>query len=160
MKKIWVSFLLVGLVAITSTVLAETKQAVFVTLSGWEMPPAYHGNPYAPGGVGGATDYVHARLFYYYAFTGEYKPYLAEGFVEEDTDKDGLIDKLTVLLRKDITWEDGTPFTSRDVYAQYIIGGAAWTWGHIWKYLDFISIPDPYTVVFYYEKPTILLTTY
>ena len=136
----------------------ESKSAAFHTLGWWEMPPAYHGNPYAPGGVGVATDYVHGRLFFYNVFTGVYEPYFARSFIEEDTDADGLVDRLTVKLRQDITWEDGVPFTSRDVYAQYYIGGAAWVWSHIWRFLDRIETPNDYTVVFYYYEPSILLT--
>ena len=51
-KALWTVLLVLLLVC---TAVAEEK-VIFRTLSGWDMPPAYNGNPFAPGGVGGAGD--------------------------------------------------------------------------------------------------------
>ncbi|MER3467236.1 MAG: hypothetical protein C4312_01120, partial [Thermoflexus sp.] len=37
---------------------AAPRPREFVLGTGWEVPPAYHGNPFAPGGVGGAWWFV------------------------------------------------------------------------------------------------------
>ncbi|RLC78027.1 MAG: hypothetical protein DRI61_10520 [Chloroflexi bacterium] len=63
-------------------------------------------------------------------------------------------DTLTVTLRTDALWHDGTPFTSKDVWSTFMLG-YLYNWS-IWDYLGQIQTPDDYTVVFQWITPTIL----
>ena len=126
------------------------KPKVFRTLGGWDNPPAYHGNKFAPGGTGAAQDYIWGMLFGYDVVKGEFWPYLATDFEETP-------EAVTVHLRKDIKWEDGTPFTAKDVRTSFYVAGGALTWSHIWKYTEEIEAPDDYTVVFHWSVPGILV---
>lgn len=145
---------LLGLVVFILIVSMFFGTSVFKTLGGWDLPPAYHGNPYAPGGVGAANDYIFGMLATYGPFTGKFELYLAESFEEKDN-------QLIVKLKKGFYWDDGVPFTSKDVKANFIVGGGVWTWSHIWDSLDSIETPDDYTVVFNFNKnKSILVTNY
>ena len=127
------------------------KPAIHRTLGGWDQPPAYNGNPFAPGGVGTATDYVYGMLFGYDVLKDEYWPWLG-------TDMDESADALTVHLRQDAKWEDGTPFTSKDIYSMFYMAGGVWGWSHIWRYVDKVEIPDDYTVIFHWSAtPSIIV---
>jgi peptide/nickel transport system substrate-binding protein len=53
---------------------------------------------------------VNELLFYYNLSKGELVPWQGEGFEYNDT-----YDKLTIKLRKGVTWSDGEPFTADDV---------------------------------------------
>lgn len=147
--KVFVMILLALVFAIVGV--AEGK-AVFRTLSGWDMPPAYNGNPFAPGGVGGAGDYIFGRLFNYRVISRTFDPWLATDYQETP---EGLI----VHLRKDLKWEDGIPFTSKDVFTTFYIGGAINTWKEVWQYVKEIETPDDYTVVFKWEDNKSILST-
>ena len=110
-------------------------------MGAWDNPPVYNGNPYAPGGVGAATSYIYGKLALYKPLDDSYKYYLADS-VKEDGDI------LTVTIKKDIFWEDGNPFTSKDIEAQFIIDGGYSGITNIWDHLESIETPDDYTVVF------------
>lgn len=118
----------------------------FITAAGWTLPPDYHGNPFAPGGVGGAWWWVFEPLFVYVPATGESIPRLGVSFMETT-------DAFTVTLRTNAFWHDGTPFTSEDIWSTFMLG-YLYNWP-IWDYLDEIQTPDDYTVVFRWETPTI-----
>ena len=121
------------------------KPAVYRAAGGWTKPPAYHGNRFAPGGVGAAWWYVFEPLFYYVPATGETIMALAESFDEG-------MDAFTVKLRKDAKWHDGEAFTSKDVWTTFQLRYLQKA--EIWKYLDKIETPDDYTVIFRWKKPT------
>ncbi|HIC94760.1 MAG TPA: ABC transporter substrate-binding protein [Anaerolineae bacterium] len=121
------------------------KPAEFKIACGWDPPPVYHGNAFAPGGVGCAWWIAFEPLFYYIPLAEKYLPRLG---VEYEETKEAL----TIKLREGVTWHDGTPFTSKDVWSTFMIGYLA-KW-EIWKYLDTIETPDDYTVVFRWKKPT------
>lgn len=148
-----IASLVLGLGLISVSAMAQQK-AVFRSLSGWDMPPAYNGNPFAPGGVGGAKDYTQGRMFDLNVIDGTYTPWLATDFSETST-------ALTVHLRKDLTWDDGVKFTSKDVLTEFYVGGAINTWKEVWQYVDKIETPDDYTVVFYWApQKSILAKTF
>jgi peptide/nickel transport system substrate-binding protein len=63
-------------------------------------------------------------------------------------------DTYEVKLRSGIKWDDGTPFTSKDVATTYWVGRLA-SYG-IWNFIDKINTPDDLTVQFHYSKPTSL----
>jgi peptide/nickel transport system substrate-binding protein len=119
----------------------KIEKGAFYTAGTWDIPPAYHGNPWAPGGVGVAGAYVHEPLFVYIPPSEEYINRLGESFTESPDHR-----TLTVRLKKGVTWHDGEKFTSRDVKTTFEIGYLKGI--EIWMNLDKIQCPDDYTVVF------------
>ncbi len=119
---------------------APSDQGWFCSAGDWAVPPAYHGNPWAPGGVGVAGPYVYEPLFFYVPATNEFRPRLGTDFHE---DEDGTI---TVHLEPRAVWHDGQPFTSRDVLCTLELGRLKNL--DIWGYLDHLETPDDHTVVF------------
>jgi len=149
MKGFWlrhlaVGLLLVGVVFATLTG-AQEEVCEFKLAASWEPPPVYHGNHFAPGGVGAAYWWVYEPLFYYIPLAERYYDRL--GVYYEETPE-----ALTVMLRKGVTWHDGTPFTSRDVWTTFMIGYLK-KW-EVWKYLESVETPDEYRVVFRWKVPT------
>lgn len=120
------------------------QPAVYRTAGGWTKPPAYHGNRFAPGGVGAAWWWVFEPLFVYVPASGETIPRLGASY-EETTDA------FTVKLQPGAKWHDGTPVTSKDVWATFQLRYLQNA--EIWKYLDKIEMPDDQTVVFRWKKP-------
>lgn len=133
-------------VVFAGAALAEEK-AVFNVGGTWDVPPAYHGNHFAPGGVGTAYWWVYEPLFVFIPATWE----LLEtrlGVSYESTPE-----AFTVKLREGVVWHDGTPFTSKDVLSTYKVGYLkSWL---IWKFLDRIETPDDLTVKFIWKTPII-----
>ncbi len=121
-----------------------TKLAEFVIAGGWPMPPGYHGNPFGPGGVGSCYRFIHEPLYYYIPGNASFLPALAVSV--EDKGK-----VLVVHLRKNVTWHDGKPFTSKDVKTTWALVGALWS-NKAWRYIDKIETPDDYTVNFYLTR--------
>lgn len=131
---------------------AAPEAGTFFTAGGWDIPPAYHGNPWAPGGVGVAGGYVYEPLFIYVPLTGEYISRLGASFTESPDHK-----TLTVKLRKDASWQDGRPFTSKDVMTTFNIGFIASL--EIWNNLESIETPGDYDVVFKWKSVSPVNTT-
>lgn len=121
------------------------KEKVFTATDGWPKPPLYQGNVNANGGVGYyAQPMMYDNLFQYVRSTDEIVPKLAESYTNEG-------DKTIVKLRKDVKWHDGEPFTSKDIWAYYMMKQGDNTPNKI----EDIEIPDDYTVVFTWPKPAI-----
>lgn len=123
---------------------APDDRGWFTSAGDWAIPPAYHGNPWAPGGVGVAASYVYEPLFFYVPETDAFLPRLGCDFQEAP---DGT---LTVHLEPRARWHDGRPFTSRDVVCTFELGKLKNL--DIWTYLDRIEPVDERTVVFHWKK--------
>ena len=149
-KVIMLSVIMALLLSVVFVSAMAQGKNVFRTLSGWDMPPVYNGNPFIPGGVGGAGDYIFGRMFNYNIISGTFRPWIGTKFEDTSTE-------LIIHLRKDLKWEDGVPFTSKDVYTTFYVGGAINTWAEVWQYVDEIETPDPYTVIFKYSKKKSIL---
>jgi len=123
------------------------KPAVFALAADWEPPPAYNGNPFTPIGSKACYWFVYDPLFPYMPAPGaeEMRPRLGLSF--EDAKE-----AFTVKLREGVTWHDGTPFTSKDVWSTFMIGYLK-KWP-VWMYLKAVETPDDYTVVLRWEKST------
>ncbi len=121
------------------------KPAVFRVAGGWEAPPAYHGNYYAPGGVGAAWWWVSEPLFHYIPASGELVMRLA-------TEVDDAPDAFTVKLQPNAKWHDGTPFTSKDVWCTFYVQRLFKA--TIWNFLADVETPDDQTVVFRWDQRT------
>ena len=122
------------------------KETTFRLFGQWDPPPAYNGNPYAPGGVGQAGEYIYGKMALYKPLENDYKPYLAELWSLDDN-------KLTVKIIDDIVWEDGNPFTSDDIKTNFIINGGMSSFSNVWESLDSIETPDKHTIVFNLDNP-------
>ena len=127
----------------------EPERGVFYTAGNWDIPPAYHGNPWAPGGVGVAGPFVHEPLFIYIPTTKEFIPRLGLSFEESEDHK-----TLTVKLKEGVLWHDREKFSSKDVQTTFRIGELKKL--VIWRNLESIDCPDDNTVVFNwkYVSPT------
>ncbi|MBU2573865.1 MAG: ABC transporter substrate-binding protein [Elusimicrobia bacterium] len=124
----------------------DSGKVIFRGAGSWEIPPAFHGNPWAPGGVGSASWYVHEPLFMFLPGNRQFLPRLGLSMKESKNHK-----KLTVKLREGVKWHDGHPFTSKDVVTTFIIGYLH-HWA-VWQLLEGIETPDEHTVVFRWKKP-------
>ncbi len=125
-----------------------SNKVIFRGAGNWEMPPAFHGNPWAPGGaaISSASWYLYEPLFLFYLTEKKYVPRLAVS-MSESADKK----TLQVKLRKGVKWHDGHPFTSKDVVSTFAIGFLQ-TWA-VWNTLLSIETPDDHTVIFKWRKP-------
>lgn len=119
----------------------NNKDKVFRALGGWPKPPLYNGNNWG-GGVGPAFSFVYEGLFNPIRSTDTIYNWLAEDIKHEGN-------KSIVTLKSGVKWADGEPYTSKDVWAFYILN-----WGtQITKYLEAIETPDDKTVVFVWQEP-------
>jgi peptide/nickel transport system substrate-binding protein len=95
---------------------AERAQTLNIAINARIADPTNF-NLYAPG-VNRANTGLHQVVYEYFFYqnleTGEYIPWLAEGFEYDDN-----YETVTVTLREGITWSDGEPFTADDVVFTY-----------------------------------------
>lgn len=110
----------------------------------WFLPPSFHGNAWSQGGDGSHLPFVYEPLFLYEPADKRYLPQLG---LSASIDPERL--RLTVKLRPEARWHDGTPFSSADVKSSYLL---YWLqgWGGS---LDEIKTPDKHTVVFNWRHP-------
>lgn len=144
-RKTFLILLLVFIVFLSGCGKRTVEKGTFYTAGVWDIPPAYHGNPWAPGGVGVAGAYVHEPLFVYNPKTGQFIDRLGKSFTESDDHK-----TLTVELKKGVLWHDGYDFTSKDVKTTFYIGYLRSM--EVWRNLEDVECPDKYTVVFKWKK--------
>ena len=126
------------------------EERVLRMSSGFDPPETMHGNIWATAGLGTIPRFVHERLFDYVPLPEKtYIPVLGESFVEDGN-------KITINLRQGVEWNDGTPFTSKDVISQFNLAFIA---GNvIWDYMESIEATDEYTVVVTFKKPNVITT--
>ncbi|SHF40153.1 peptide/nickel transport system substrate-binding protein [Caldanaerobius fijiensis DSM 17918] len=111
--------------------------------AGWPKPPLFQGNPYGAGGIGTAWTFTMEGLYQWVRSTDKIYPRLAIDMPKDEGNK------TIIKLRKGVTWNDGKPFTSKDVWAYYILNNGAF----ICKFLKSVEIPDDYTVIFTWNDP-------
>ena len=122
-----------------------SKKSVMNISGKWSPPPVYSGNPFIAGGLEVSNRFVFGTFALYNYLTGEYTNYLAESIDIED-------DVLTIKLKQGFYWQDGTPFTSRDVLVCYTLKDAQDIIAHISIYVKSIETPDDYTVIYNLEE--------
>ena len=120
------------------------KSRVYRELGSWTKPPLYQCNQFGAGGIGyPASEYVFDSLYKLVKGTEKLVPRMAAGLPKHEGNK------MTVKIKPGIQWNDGEPFTSKDVWAYFILNNGC----EIMKYLKDIQIPDNHTVVFIFNDP-------
>jgi peptide/nickel transport system substrate-binding protein len=128
---------------------AQATSGGILTTVSWPSPAVLT----SAGSTAGAEMFVSAKMFdglLAYDFDMNPQPSLAEAWEISDN---GL--RMTFRLRKDVTWHDGQPFTSKDV---------AYTLMEVWKVrhgrgrstfatVEAVETPDDHTVVLVLSKP-------
>lgn len=95
----------------------DAEGTVLNVWAGSQTPLVANFNPYSTGIQNGTLGPIYEPLFYYNrAASGDPVPMLGESF---EFNEDGT--QLTVKTREGVTWNDGTPFTAKDV---------AFTWNY------------------------------
>ena len=128
------------------------KEVVLRTHGWWQPPPSNRFNPFAPGAIS-LVGLVYERLAFWIKATNEYYPELAKSW-----DVDLEAGKVTVHLRENVVWHDGTPFTARDVWTTLMIYKAFNR--PVWNYISDVRVVDDYTVEYIIKKPAFLLLHY
>ena len=145
MKRVFliVTVLFIGSIVIVGVLINKKNdnKTSMMLVKNWDNPPVYNGNPFAPGGVGDARNYVYGKLAVYCTLDNSIKPYLAESINRKEN-------QLIIKLKRGITWDDGVPFTSKDVKADFEFKRGWLGLQQIYDYLDTIETPDDETVVF------------
>ncbi|MGL4798789.1 MAG: ABC transporter substrate-binding protein [Cellulosilyticaceae bacterium] len=132
----------------------NAEAGIFRIAGGYEPPEVAHANVWVPGSagtiLGNTADFIHEKLFDYIPLPEKtYLPVLGESFTEEGN-------VITMKLRQGVTWNDGTPFTSKDVLATFNLGFIHnWV---VWDHLESIEAPDDHTVVVTLKEPNAITT--
>jgi peptide/nickel transport system substrate-binding protein len=111
--------------------------------------PQANYNPFLEATRLGAVDYVFEKLMVYDNFSCTPKPWLATAFKWADPKT------LTFTLRDNVKWNDGKPFTSKDVTFTFDLlkkHQALDTQG-VWRYLAAVEAPDDKTVTIRFKEP-------
>jgi peptide/nickel transport system substrate-binding protein len=114
------------------------------------LAPQGHWNYYATNAiVSGSiyTDLFIPSLAVYNWAGNKYDYWLAESSKQNG-------DNYDVKLRSGLKWDDGKPFTAKDVVTTYMVGRLA-AYG-IWNFIDKVEAVDELNVRFHYTKPTSL----
>lgn len=94
---------------------AYAESGVFTDTCNWPPVNSYIANYYAANGVGwqiGSMTYE--GMFCLVAVSGTVYPRLAESYEQDDfTD--------TIHLRQDVKYNDGEPFTAKDIWSYYML---------------------------------------
>lgn len=123
----------------------SNKEKVLQMGGNWAKPPAFNGNWFNTNGRNSLEDIIYERLFVIIRVgTGKLHYQLAESVEHKE-------DKTIVHLRKGVKWHDGQPFTSKDIWAYYVLNNSV----NVLKYVTGIDTPDDYTVVFNWAKPVV-----
>ncbi len=142
----------VALSALTPVMNAQTTEVVLYTHGWWQPPPQRRFNPFAPGAII-IPGLVYERLAFWNKVPNTFVPELAVNWTI-----DRAHNEIIVHLRKNVYWHDGYPFTSKDVWTTFMIYKAMHR--PVWNYIDGISTPDNYTVVFHVKHWAYLLLWY
>ncbi|MED4129612.1 ABC transporter substrate-binding protein [Shouchella miscanthi] len=90
------------------------KKSIYRVEGEWPRPPLFQGNYFANGGVGTAAYFVFEGLVQNVRMVDDQYLRLAETVTYLD-------DRIEIKIKEDANWQDGTPFTSKDVWAYYML---------------------------------------
>jgi len=121
---------------------ASSKFLSYAPCCSWNATWSF--NPYNVNGLTMQNDFISMRLaIQKFPSLTDYEPQLAESWTTKG-------DELTVKLRPGVKWQDGTPVTSKDLYATAILNG---TRGDaFWNDITDVTAPTEDTVVFTLRK--------
>ena len=161
MRKLW-SLMLVAILVVSSFAVATAEEVDFtniprnetLTFAGFQWAPANNWNVLALSDtawpVGDANRFlVYEALYMYNILTKENEPLLADGApVWEDEYN------VTVTIKDNIHFNDGTPLTAEDVAYTFNLanpdaeGGYITSWSNFWTYVEKCEQVDDLTVRF------------
>lgn len=145
-------FLPANLVKSTPEELPVPREESLV-IAGYYEPPNYENfNPYIPNRANVLENvFNYEGLWYINYATGEVIYWLCTGWEYNDDNT-----QLTIHVRRGVTWNDGEPFTARDIVftLNMLLNNVALS-SHamIASYVENASAPDDYTVVINLKKP-------
>lgn len=147
MKKWFVVVVVLVAVALFAEVF-ERNKTVYIGGSLWAPPSNW--NPFTPwNAVAGTIGLVYETLFLYDPLQGRFEPWLAESgeWINSNT--------FRVVLRKNLTWQDGKPLTIDDVIFTFELGKkfSGINYSPIWNWLDRIERVDGTTIDFIFSDP-------
>jgi peptide/nickel transport system substrate-binding protein len=160
-KRLWLVTalaLLLGISAIGPALAAQdadvTREETFKIAIGGQLSDPNNLNFYAGASRSdtGLHQVVYEYFFYNNLQTGEFIPWLAEGYEYNDDHS-----QLTVNIRDGVTWSDGTPFTSADVVFTYDLlrENPAMEWAaEANGAVASVEAPDDLTAVFNLTNPS------
>lgn len=121
----------------------SSGKRVFNDTCSWPPYETYIANYYAPNSTGWQIDSMtNEGEFAYVAVSGTVYPRLAESYEQDDyTD--------TIHLRKDVKYNDGEPFTAKDIWSYYILNNSV----SVTQQAKSIDIIDDYTIKFTWRNP-------
>ncbi len=152
----FISAAILGIICMSSLVLptwAQEREYVFVGAWPYSIPPKGHFNTFVTYAItlGAYFHLIQEPLTFYLWFNDTYIPRLATSWEIQG-------DEFIVNLRKGVTWQNGDPFTSRDVistfYCLFLLKSP------VWEYIDKVTAVDPNTVSFHISKPSIVMVRY
>lgn len=123
---------------------------VLTTLINVQSPPAFNGNPYDVAGL----DWSVQPLVYDYL--ADFSPFPSNTYKEsllESYKQEGKV--LTMKLKKDLKWSDGSPLTSEDIMTNYYVNvgkSAIWTFAEKIEKIDDLTV----RITFVNESPLAL----
>jgi len=124
---------------------ATTGSSTYVMTGGWPAPPEFQGNPYGDGGVGSGYPLIYSDLFQYQRHTNKI-------FFQEADSLKNVGNETIIHIRPNAKWQNGTPFTSKDVWAYYILINSDELTPYL-DGLDGIQTPNAKTVIFKWRSP-------
>ena len=130
-------------------------RTLVIAIGGQQLPPA-NMNLLSGGGLSRIRTYSNNSwlefLFYFGHHDGEVRPWLASDWEYNDA-----YDEITITLREDAYWSDGTPFTSEDVrftWQDMIIDNPSSAFHFRLKgAVESVEAPDDYTVKLNLTRP-------
>ncbi|QOV19738.1 hypothetical protein INP51_01820 [Blautia liquoris] len=129
----------------TATTSAKTEvkkgEKVYITEGAIPDPATFIANQHSEAGTGNFGDLAYEGLMRYQRGTDDIQMQLAESYTNEGN-------KTIFKLRPDVKYNDGEPFTSKDIWAFYAINPNTPV-----EYLESVETPDDFTVEFVWREP-------
>lgn len=124
----------------TKTEIKEGEN-VYIAEGAIPDPATFIANQHSEAGTGNFGDLAYEGLLRYQRGTDDIQMQLAESYTNEGN-------KTIFKLRPDVKYNDGEPFTSKDIWAFYAINPNTPV-----EYLESVEIPDDLTVEFVWREP-------
>ncbi|HOO32914.1 MAG TPA: ABC transporter substrate-binding protein [Thermotogota bacterium] len=160
MKKFLLIAVLVLCVVFSSTVMAaDVKRGGYPQLTPMNQGVLVQNfNPFSPNSLQAVKGLFYETLIYYNPMTGKTVPWLAKSFYWASD-----LLSVTFVLRDDVKWNDGEPFTVEDVYFTMMLAknNKALDNSGIWgQGLEKVAITDYNKITFYFNDVNTTLIEY